>query len=73
MAATVTVARDGETVMTLPQRTLTADAAGDPARIPFSGELSLEGLPAGRYVLRISAVGARTKSGASQQTGFTIE
>jgi hypothetical protein len=73
VAAAVTVSRGGEAVMTLPPRALTADAAGDPARIPFSGELSLEGLPAGRYVLRISAVGARTKSSASQQTGFTIE
>jgi VWFA-related protein len=73
VTATVSVVRGGETVLTLPPRGLTADGAADPARIPFAGELSLEGLPAGRYVLRISAVDARTKSSASQQTGFTVE
>ena len=73
VTATVSVVRGGETVLTLPPRGLTKDGAADPARIPFSGELSLEGLPAGRYVLRISAADARTKSSASQQTGFTVE
>jgi len=73
VAAMVSVVRDGETVLTLPSRGLPAGGVTDPARVPFSGELPLEGLPAGRYVLRISAVDARTKSSASQQTVFTIE
>jgi hypothetical protein len=73
VTATVSVVRGGETVLALPPRGLNGDGAADPARIPFSGELSLEGLPAGRYVLRISAFDARTKSSASQQTGFTVE
>jgi hypothetical protein len=74
LSAAASVVRDGATVLALPPRGLTKDAAAaDPSRIPFSGELSLEGLPAGRYVLRVSASDARTKSSATQQTEFTIE
>ena len=75
LSAAASVVRDGATVLALPPRGLSKDAAAavDPSRIPFSGELSLEGLPAGRYVLRVSASDARTKSSATQQTEFTIE
>ncbi len=74
LSAAASVMRDGATVLALPPRGLTKDAAAaDPSRIPFSGELSLEGLPAGRYVLRVSASDARTKSSATQQTEFIIE
>jgi VWFA-related protein len=73
LTAAASVVRDGATVLALPSRSLTKDAAADPSRIPFSGELSLAGLPAGRYVLRVSASDARTKSSATQQTEFTIE
>ncbi|HYY94630.1 MAG TPA: hypothetical protein VE713_08940, partial [Pyrinomonadaceae bacterium] len=73
LTAAASVVRDGATVLALPPRGLTKDAAADPSRIPFSGELSLAGLPAGRYVLRVSASDARTKSSATQQAEFTIE
>jgi hypothetical protein len=43
------------------------------AGIAFSGEIALEQLPAGRYVLQISASVQESKKNISQQTDFTVE
>ncbi|HST53345.1 MAG TPA: VWA domain-containing protein [Pyrinomonadaceae bacterium] len=67
------VLRDGATVMTLPTASLQKNNTSDPSRLAYGGELSLEQLPPGRYVLRISASDSRTKAGASQQAAFTLE
>jgi VWFA-related protein len=69
----LSVMRDGQTVLTLPAARLPKDGAKDPARILFAGDLSLENLPAGRYVLQISLADARAKSEVTQQTSFVLE
>jgi VWFA-related protein len=69
----LSVLRDGQAVLTLTPARLQKDGAKDPARILFAGDLSLENLPAGRYVLQISLADARAKSEVSQQTSFVLE
>lgn len=69
----VQVLRDGQPVMTMAQTKLTASGSADPARLPFSGEIALSQLPAGRYVLQISAMEQGSKRSVSQQTDFIVE
>lgn len=68
----VEVLRDGTSVLTLPEANPSRGVATDPARLPFSGELSLAELPPGRYVIQISAA-AQSKLAAKQQANFTLE
>jgi hypothetical protein len=71
----VELLRDGAAVLTLPDAkpaaSAAAVAASDPARLPFSGELSLEQLPPGRYVIQISAP-AQSKA-QTRQANFIVE
>jgi VWFA-related protein len=69
----VEVLRDGTPVLTMPDAVPSRGATTDPARLPFSGELSLAGLPPGRYVIQISAAAAQTKLAATQQANFILE
>ena len=69
----VEVLRDGTSVLTLPEASPSGVASTDPARVPFSGELSLEKLPPGRYVIQISAAAARSRLAATQQANFILE
>jgi VWFA-related protein len=68
----VELLRDGASVLTLPDANPSRGGAADPARLPFSGEVSLEQLPPGRYVLQISAA-AQSRTAATQQAGFIVE
>jgi len=68
----VEVLRDGTSVLTLPEANPSRGASTDPARLPFSGELSLADLPPGRYVIQISAA-AQSKPAAMQQANFILE
>jgi VWFA-related protein len=67
------ILRDGRTVLTMPANKLPTDGAKDPARISLSGEIALEELTAGRYVLQISATDKRTGTSVAQQTDFVVE
>ena len=49
-----------------------AAGAPDPTRIAFGEDLSLANLPAGRYLLRVTAVDRLSKKTASQFSRFTI-
>ncbi|HKG14421.1 MAG TPA: VWA domain-containing protein [Pyrinomonadaceae bacterium] len=68
----VEVLRDGTPVLTLPEANPSRAASSDPARLPFSGELSLAELPPGRYVIQISAA-AQSKLAVRQQANFILE
>ena len=48
-------------------------AAADPARLPFWSELSLEQLPPGHYVLRLTATERTTSRTAVERVGFYVE
>jgi hypothetical protein len=69
----VQVLRNGQPVVTIAQTKLSANGSTDPARLPFSGEIALGQLPAGRYVLQISAAEQASKRSISQQTDFIVE
>jgi VWFA-related protein len=69
----VQILRDGQPVMVMSQGKLAVSGATDLARISFSGEIALERLPAGRYVLHISASDKESGKSIAQQTDFIVE
>ena len=69
----VQIFRDGQSVMTIPASKLSTRATNDLARVSFSGEVGLEQLVAGRYLLQISATDKKTGSTATRQTDFIVE
>jgi VWFA-related protein len=69
----VQVLRNGKPVMTMARTSLATNGATDSARLPFSGEIALEQLPPGRYVLQIYASDRESGKSTSQQTDFIIE
>ncbi len=73
VALQVQVVRDDQPVITSPLRKVNVEGVEDLSRIPFAAELSLDGLPVGRYVLRITAVDRVSKQSVSQHTRFEIE
>jgi hypothetical protein len=44
----------------------------DLTKIPYAAEVSLNGLPAGRYLLQVTVVDRISKKSASQQSRFEI-
>lgn len=73
VALQVQVVRDDQPVITSPLRKVSGEEVEDLSRIPFAAELSLTGLPAGRYVLQVTAVDRVSKKSTSQQSRFEIE
>ena len=73
IALQVQILRDEQPVVTTPLKRITVDPSTDLARIPYAADVSLAGLPAGRYLLRLTAVDRVTKTTASQQARFDIE
>ncbi len=73
VAIQLQILRDEQPVVTTPLKRMTVDASTDLARIPYAAEVSLAGLPAGRYLLRLTAVDRVSKTTASQQVRFEIE
>jgi hypothetical protein len=69
----VQILRDGQLVMLISQSKLATAGAADLARISFVGEIALERLPAGRYVLHISASDQKSGKSIAQQTDFIVE
>jgi VWFA-related protein len=69
----VQILRDGQAVFLVPQSKLTANNPTDPERLPFSGEIALERLPAASYVLQISATDKMGGRSVTQRTDFVIE
>jgi len=45
----------------------------DLARLPYGGEIKLDSIPPGQYVLEITATDQITKTSASQNAKVTIE
>jgi hypothetical protein len=73
IALQVQVVRDDQPVITAPMKKVSVEGVEDLSSIPFAAEISLAGLPAGRYLLRITTVDRVSKQSASQQTRFEIE
>ncbi|HEV2828167.1 MAG TPA: VWA domain-containing protein [Pyrinomonadaceae bacterium] len=73
VAIQVQVVREEQPVLTTALRRIQVENNQDLATIPYAAELSLNGLPTGRYVLHVTVVDRVTKQSASQQTRFEIE
>ncbi len=72
VALQIHILRDDQPVITRPSIKLEAAGAPDPTRIAFGEDLSLADLPAGKYLLRVTAVDRLSKKTASQVSRFTI-
>ncbi len=73
VAIQVQIVRDEQPVVTTPLRKVSTESTTDMIRIPYAAEVSLAGLPSGRYLLKLTAVDRVTKRSASQQTRFEIQ
>lgn len=73
VAIQVQVIRDDQPVVTAALKKIAVEELEDLTRIPYAAEISLGGLPAGRYVLQVTAVDRVGKKSVSQQTRFEIE
>jgi VWFA-related protein len=73
VALQVQVVRDEQPVVTTALKKLATEGLSDLRQIPYAAEISLKGLPAGRYLLKVTVVDRVAKHSASQQTRFDIE
>jgi hypothetical protein len=69
----IQILRDGEPVVITPSKRISTEGMEDFQRLPYGGDLSLEGLSPGRYMLRLSIVDRFAKKSASQEVRFEIE
>lgn len=68
----VQVFRDQQPVITKPLVRIDTAPAPDPARISYGEDLSLNSLPAGKYLLAITVIDRLSKNSAQQQTRFVV-
>jgi len=73
LAAQIQVFRDDEPVVTDPLHRISTDGETDLARIQYAGELKLEGLAPGRYVLQVTVIDRIAKTSASQRIRFQVD
>ena len=67
------VLRDKRQVMALPASKVPTDASPDAGRLPYWAEIGLAQLPAGRYVLQVTATDRASGTSVSQRSNFVIE
>jgi hypothetical protein len=69
----IQVVRDDQPVVTTALKKIETEGLQDLQRLPYAAEVPLEGLPGGRYFLKVTAVDRVSKRSASQQARFEIE
>jgi VWFA-related protein len=69
----VQVYKDGQAIISTPFKKLTADAQTDPARVPFTADINLATLQAGRYILKVTVDDRAAQKTVSQQTTFDVQ
>ncbi len=67
------VLRDDRQVVALSASKVPTDASPDAARLPYWAEIGLEQLPAGRYVLQVTATDRVAGTSVSQRSNFVVE
>ena len=72
VALQIHILRDNQPVITRPSFKLESEGAADLSRVAFGEDLSLAELPAGKYLLRVTAIDRLSKKTASQVSRFTI-
>jgi VWFA-related protein len=73
LEAQIRLTRDGQAIVTSPVRKLAPAPGTDLARIPYSADIALQSLPAGRYVLQVTVSDRLAQTTATQQITFDIE
>ncbi|HKB64279.1 MAG TPA: VWA domain-containing protein [Pyrinomonadaceae bacterium] len=64
--------RGGQVLQTMPMRSVTLETQ-DSARLAFGGEIPLDSVPSGQYVIEIVATDQIAKTSASQRARITVE
>jgi VWFA-related protein len=72
VAVQVQILRDDQPVLTTSLRKVETEGLLDLTRLAYGAEISLEHLPAGRYLLRVTAIDRAARTTAAQQTHFQI-
>ena len=72
LTAQVQILRDGQTIVTTPQRKLTTAGMTDLARIPYGGNVPLQSLAPGHYELRVTITDHLANKSASQMSRFEV-
>ncbi len=73
IAVQVQIFRDNQPVITTSLRKVPSEGIPDLTRLAYAAEISLEHLPAGRYLLQVTAIDRLAKTTAAQRTRFQIE
>jgi VWFA-related protein len=72
VAIQVQIVRDEQPVTTTALKKISVEGVTDLTKIPYAAEVSLNGLPAGRYLLQVTVVDRVSKKSATQQSRFEI-
>ena len=72
VAVQVQIVRDEQPVTTTALKKISVEGVSDLTKIPYAAEVSLNGLPVGRYLLQVTVVDRVSKKSASQQSRFEI-
>lgn len=67
------VLRDRRQVLALPPGKVPPDSSPDAARLPYWSEISLDQLPAGRYILQLTATDRMTGTSVIERSSFVVE
>jgi VWFA-related protein len=73
VAVQVQILRDSEPVLTTPSKKIATAGVADLSRLPYGGDLSLEGLGPGHYIVQLSVVDRVAKTSASQRVKLEIK
>jgi VWFA-related protein len=73
LAVQVQLVRDEQPVLTTALKKISVQDITDLTKIPYAAEISLSGLPAGRYVLQVTVVDRVAKKSATQRSRFDID
>ena len=73
VALQVQIFRNDQPVVTRPLFKMETAGMPDLARLPYGEDLSLSSLPAGRYVLQVTAIDRAAKTSASRRASFVVE
>jgi hypothetical protein len=60
-------------IVSIPASKVPTDGSPDAARLPYWAEIGLEQLPAGRYVLQVTATDRTTGTNAVERINFVVE
>jgi len=73
IAVQVQILRSDQPVITTSMRKVSTEGMSDLSRLPYAADISLEKLPPGRYILRVTAIDRLSKTTTSQSARFEIE